>query len=173
MVSFQPSLIGPGVLEDAQRAQDTEFSAQGAKHDPTLRIDSFLGHLQLGTESPQFFHFHVRLRHSASEQRMCQSKKRYPIACLHVFPGRCLLYLVVCVVLFRESAGDLPYTTIDQNEFFREATLRICGDLRLERTLHSTLLYLRKYMPLDLLFAEHLDPDQGAARTICTWHSTA
>jgi formate hydrogenlyase transcriptional activator len=56
--------------------------------------------------------------------------------------------------------------TIDHNEFFREAALRICGDLRLERALHATLLYLREHMPVDFLFVEYLDPGLGAARTI-------
>jgi GAF domain-containing protein len=56
--------------------------------------------------------------------------------------------------------------TTDRNEFFREATLRICGDLQLERALHSTLLYLREHIPFDLLFVEYLDPGLGAARTI-------
>ncbi|MCP4197634.1 MAG: AAA domain-containing protein, partial [Proteobacteria bacterium] len=55
---------------------------------------------------------------------------------------------------------------IDENEFFRRATLTICGDLALEQALHSTLLYIRKYLPADTLFAEYFDPGLGAARTI-------
>jgi hypothetical protein len=45
-------------------------------------------------------------------------------------------------------------SNVDLNEFFREATLRICGDLMLERALHSTLLYIREHLPADVLFVE-------------------
>jgi transcriptional regulator with GAF, ATPase, and Fis domain len=55
---------------------------------------------------------------------------------------------------------------VDLNEFFREATLRVCGDLALERALHSTLLYIREHLPADTLFVEYFDPGLGAARTI-------
>ena len=55
---------------------------------------------------------------------------------------------------------------VDDNEFFRNVTLRICGDLEMERALHSTLLYLREHIPVDTLFAEYFDPFLGAARTI-------
>jgi formate hydrogenlyase transcriptional activator len=55
---------------------------------------------------------------------------------------------------------------VNENEFFRQATLKICGNLALEKALHSTLLYLRKYIPLDVLFIEYFDTDLGAARPI-------
>ena len=54
----------------------------------------------------------------------------------------------------------------EQNEFFRSATLRICGNLVLEEALHATLLYVRDWIPIDTLFAEYFDPGLGAARTI-------
>ena len=38
---------------------------------------------------------------------------------------------------------------MDENEFFREATLRICGNLEIEEAMFSTLQFLRKEMPLD------------------------
>ncbi len=56
--------------------------------------------------------------------------------------------------------------TVDSNEFFREATLLICGNLELEQALHSTLLFIREYLPMDALFAEYFDPGLGAVRTI-------
>jgi hypothetical protein len=40
---------------------------------------------------------------------------------------------------------------IDENEFFRNATLKICGNLQMEQALHGTLLYLRKHIPIDTL----------------------
>ncbi len=36
---------------------------------------------------------------------------------------------------------------VDKNKFFREATLRICGSLDIEKALWQCLLYIRKYMP--------------------------
>lgn len=53
---------------------------------------------------------------------------------------------------------------MDNNQFFRDATLLICGDLALERALHATLVYIRKYLPVDTMFAEYFDP--GLARII-------
>ena len=55
----------------------------------------------------------------------------------------------------------------DDNEFFREATLRICGNLTLEQALHSTLLYVREHVPVDLFYMQHYDPSLGA--TGWTW----
>jgi len=54
----------------------------------------------------------------------------------------------------------------DDNEFFREATLRICGNLTLEQALHSTLLYVREHVPVDLFYMQHYDASLGATRTI-------
>jgi transcriptional regulator with GAF, ATPase, and Fis domain len=55
---------------------------------------------------------------------------------------------------------------MDKNAFFRNATLKICGNLALEEALHATLIYLRNYLPVDVLFAEYFDPGLGATRTI-------
>jgi len=38
---------------------------------------------------------------------------------------------------------------MDENEFFREATVRICGNLKIEEAMFSTLQYLRQVMPVD------------------------
>jgi len=46
---------------------------------------------------------------------------------------------------------------IDRNEFFREATLRVCGDLEIERALHSLLLYLREFLPVARMYLSHYD----------------
>lgn len=37
---------------------------------------------------------------------------------------------------------------MDTNEFFREATLRICGSLEIQKALQDTLFYLRRFMPV-------------------------
>lgn len=52
------------------------------------------------------------------------------------------------------------------SDFFREATLRICGNLDIEAALQSTLLFLQDYMPLDRVFLQYYDRDYAAMRTI-------
>jgi len=55
---------------------------------------------------------------------------------------------------------------MDKNEFFREATLRICGDLEIEEALKSCLLFLQKVLPVDTMFLEYYDDNYSAMRTI-------
>lgn len=52
------------------------------------------------------------------------------------------------------------------SDFFREATLRICGNLDIEVALQSTLLFLQDYIPLDRVYLQYFDQDYGAMRTI-------
>jgi formate hydrogenlyase transcriptional activator len=47
--------------------------------------------------------------------------------------------------------------SVDKSEFFREATLRICGDLEIEKALHSLLLYLKNYMPVARMYLSYYD----------------
>ncbi len=58
--------------------------------------------------------------------------------------------------------------TIDRNEFFREAALKICGNLDIEDALFSTLQFLRKVMPVSKMFLEHYDESMNSTRTIAT-----
>ena len=53
---------------------------------------------------------------------------------------------------------------MDKNEFFRMATLKICGNLALEKALHDTLLLLREHIPIDELYAQYFDPDLRIVR---------
>lgn len=55
---------------------------------------------------------------------------------------------------------------IDEKEFFREATLRICGSLEIENALWQLLMYLREFMPVDLMAFHVYDRDQGAVETV-------
>jgi len=55
---------------------------------------------------------------------------------------------------------------MDKNEFFREATLRICGNLEIEDALFSTLQLLRQAMPVDWMAIEHYDESLNSMRTI-------
>jgi transcriptional regulator with GAF, ATPase, and Fis domain len=55
---------------------------------------------------------------------------------------------------------------IDEKEFFREATLRICGSLEIEKALCQCLLYIRQFMPADLLAFHVYDSRIGVLDTI-------
>ena len=39
---------------------------------------------------------------------------------------------------------------MNQYEFFREAALRICGDLEIEKALQSCLLFMKNHLPVDI-----------------------
>ncbi len=55
---------------------------------------------------------------------------------------------------------------MNENEFFRQATLRVCGNLEIEKALQSCLLYMKQVLPVDIIFLEYYDIDYGAMRTI-------
>ncbi|MCP5108217.1 MAG: sigma-54-dependent Fis family transcriptional regulator, partial [bacterium] len=57
---------------------------------------------------------------------------------------------------------------MDENEFFHQATLRICENLEIEKALGSCLLFLQKAMPVDRMFLQLYDHGFGAMRTIAT-----
>ena len=50
---------------------------------------------------------------------------------------------------------------MDENKFFREIAIRICGSLEIEKALWSSLLYLRKIMPVDILDLAIYDLESG------------
>jgi len=55
---------------------------------------------------------------------------------------------------------------IDENTFFREATLRICGSLEIEKSLYQLLLYMRDFIPADRMNLHIYDPELGFIDTI-------
>ena len=55
---------------------------------------------------------------------------------------------------------------MDINNFFRQSTLSICGNLEIEKALQSCLFLMREVMPVDIIFLEYYDADYGAMRTI-------
>ena len=59
---------------------------------------------------------------------------------------------------------------MEENEFFREITIRICGTLDLEDGIKNCLLFLRNVMPADGMFFCRLNFDKEILRTII--HST-
>ena len=54
----------------------------------------------------------------------------------------------------------------EKEEIFRKATLKICGNLRIEKALQSTIKLLQGVMPVDELYLEYYDPQFKAMRTI-------
>lgn len=55
---------------------------------------------------------------------------------------------------------------VDENDFFRQATLRICGSLDMEAALQKCLQYLSEVMPADHLILTLYDRGLGAVRTV-------
>ncbi|MBT8347273.1 MAG: sigma 54-interacting transcriptional regulator [Desulfofustis sp.] len=53
-----------------------------------------------------------------------------------------------------------------ENELFREATLRICGNLEIDEALHALLMYLLDFMPVSNIYLQHYDDAYQAMRTI-------
>jgi transcriptional regulator with GAF, ATPase, and Fis domain len=56
--------------------------------------------------------------------------------------------------------------TPNENEIFREATLRICGNLNFEYALQDCLRYLNRFMPADCFHLNILDKELGLLKTI-------
>ena len=55
---------------------------------------------------------------------------------------------------------------VNENEFFRQATLRICGHLHIEQGMHACLSYLLSFMPVDFMCLEIYEPDIESLRII-------
>ena len=53
---------------------------------------------------------------------------------------------------------------IDENEFFRQATLLICGRLEIEEAMADCIRYLNQYIPADKISLELYSPDFSAMR---------
>ena len=61
--------------------------------------------------------------------------------------------------------GEGP-VDVNKDEFFREATVRICSSLKIEAALANAFAYLKEYFPLDDLYLDILDSSLGAIRRI-------
>jgi transcriptional regulator with GAF, ATPase, and Fis domain len=55
---------------------------------------------------------------------------------------------------------------MEENEFFRQATLRICCNLEIEKALHSLVLYLKDFMPIKRMYMQYFDETFESIRTI-------
>jgi transcriptional regulator with GAF, ATPase, and Fis domain len=81
------------------------------------------------------------------------------------------------VVLFGKAIYHIDYdierlyakeqkTMIDDNEFFREATIRFCGTLNLEAGMRNCLMFLRDIIPTDGMFFHQVNLDKDVSRLI-------
>jgi len=50
---------------------------------------------------------------------------------------------------------------INEKDFFREATVRICGSLDMETFLWESFVYIEQYIPADAVFLTHYYPETG------------
>ncbi|MFA5757469.1 MAG: hypothetical protein WC883_10135, partial [Smithellaceae bacterium] len=57
---------------------------------------------------------------------------------------------------------------VDEKDFFREATLRICGSLEIEKALWDCLVYIRQYIPADFIMMSTYDPNTGIGEMIAS-----
>jgi transcriptional regulator with GAF, ATPase, and Fis domain len=55
---------------------------------------------------------------------------------------------------------------IDENGFFRKATVRMCGSLDIAQALHGILLVLKEFMPVDVMILWRYEESMGGLRRI-------
>ncbi|OPY17968.1 MAG: Formate hydrogenlyase transcriptional activator [Syntrophus sp. PtaB.Bin075] len=55
---------------------------------------------------------------------------------------------------------------VDENDFFREVTRRICGSLEIEKALWECLMYIRDYIPVDFIFMSLYDAALGVDEVV-------
>jgi len=53
-----------------------------------------------------------------------------------------------------------PVKKIDKNEFFREATLRICGTFEIEKALWNCFKYISKFIKVDRAYLHYFKPEE-------------
>ncbi|MEN6439013.1 MAG: sigma-54-dependent Fis family transcriptional regulator, partial [Syntrophobacter sp.] len=57
---------------------------------------------------------------------------------------------------------------LDENEFFRQATLRICSSLDVEKAMLNCLSYIRAFVPVSELKLSLLEPRAGIYRNLAS-----
>ena len=55
---------------------------------------------------------------------------------------------------------------MNRDEFFRQATLRICSNLEIEEAMQTLLYFLKEFMPVSKLYLQHYDEAYCAMRSI-------
>jgi len=56
--------------------------------------------------------------------------------------------------------------SVDENDFFRRATMQICSSLDIETAMERSIQFLKDFIPVDLMFLHMYEKDLGAMRTI-------
>ncbi len=56
--------------------------------------------------------------------------------------------------------------SVDENDFFRRATMQICSSLDIEIAMWHSIQFLRDFIPVDMMFLHLYERDLGAMRTI-------
>ena len=62
---------------------------------------------------------------------------------------------------------------VDDNEFFRSATLSICGSLEIEGAMSACVRAMQRFLPVERMFLQVYEPDLGAMRTVAAATSKA
>ena len=57
---------------------------------------------------------------------------------------------------------------VDDNEFFRDATLSICSSLEIEGAMSACVRAMQNFLPVDRMFLQVYEPELGAMRTVAT-----
>ena len=55
---------------------------------------------------------------------------------------------------------------VDEKEFFREATLRLCSSLEIEKALWRCFMYVREFIPMDLMFLSYISSEIGGMQLL-------
>lgn len=58
--------------------------------------------------------------------------------------------------------------TVDHNEFFRQATLRICGRLGMDKALHDAFLHIKQFIPAEAMHLYIYDAGSGVLKTVAS-----
>jgi transcriptional regulator with GAF, ATPase, and Fis domain len=77
-----------------------------------------------------------------------------------------LPYLVIMNIFAIYATLNMMNMQMTYNEFFRQATLKICGNLNIEESIFLTLQFLEKRMPVSIMFLEYYDVNLGSTRTV-------
>ncbi len=67
---------------------------------------------------------------------------------------------------FELELADHPMNLADENQFFRDLTLRICSNLEIEKGLYESFLCLEKYIPTDRLYLQRYEPELRSMRMV-------
>jgi len=69
-------------------------------------------------------------------------------------------------MIFKKSIQMEDSVTIDDKDFFREATRRICGSQEIDTALWNFFIYMRESIPADIIFVLDYDRTLGVAEII-------